>query len=184
MKLFHFTRPSLLPAIRAQGLTPCASEKNGESSNGKPVVWLTEYDDNALMREQRHAMLVNHGFLCGPRYRGLPEATVCLAVEFGSGACRLRRYKGSMLSALPPVGEIARHWWTYDRIIKPELISVHKTVESGVVSWDMLPADVRAQTQEGRPLRLTFPDQSVDDLLDGKSGPPGYVEAHKQEMAA
>jgi len=175
MILYHFTTPDNVPFILRKGLLA----KNANAINdltGFPVVWLTDVPTLDVSLEMRRVML-RRGLVCGPHYRYLPLATVCLKVIIPTTDKRLKHFptwlrKHPVIDPDDPLIN-PRHWF-YRGNIAPGAVSVFKTVSQGVMHWDL--TLVREAWQNGA--EVIFPADLEADLLAGRFGPDDYVKAH------
>jgi hypothetical protein len=180
MILYHFTTPEKVPAILRDGLI--ASGERGNDNDiigGLKVVWLTDVPTMEWSLERRKVML-RRGLLCGPRFRNLPDATVCLKLVIPTTDKSLKHFRTWLKKHPQPEIDtddplIEPQNWFYASDIAPDRLSVFKTVPRGVGLWD-LPTIRKKWLIDGIETVLT--PEIEADLLAGRAGPDDYVKAH------
>jgi hypothetical protein len=178
MILYHFTLPEHLASIQAKGLIASpGQEDNNEHIGGQSVVWLTEKQDLTLTLEMRKLAL-RRGLLCGPRYRNLATATVCLKVVIPTSDRKLKhlttwlkRHPGNFDADDPMLNPGN---WFYTGNIAPERITVFKHLPPAVTYW-ILPT-LRERWLNG--FENLIPPDLEADLLAARAGPEDYIKAH------
>jgi hypothetical protein len=179
MNLYHFTQPESLDAILRDGLVASPGRVgNNDLINGQKVVWLTAKPSLEISLEEKK-LLLKRGILCGPRYRSMPLSTVCLKMVIPTNDRRLKHFPTWMHKHPQPGVDpndplFDPQWWFYKGDIAPDRLSVFKTVPQGVTYWEL--TTVREAWRSG--MEPVFPPDLEADLLAGRVGPDGYVEAH------
>jgi hypothetical protein len=174
MIFYHFTRPENVEAIMRDGLLAKNENPGNDATFGKKVVWLTEKPTNA-MSLQRRKMMLKRGILCGPRFRNLPLATVCLKTVIPTRDRKLHHYSNWLRKHHPAAAAVAdefpAEWWFYAGDISASRIEVFKHVPRGTVSWEL---PEHKDWLEGA--TLAFAPGLEDDLLAARAGPEDYIK--------